>query len=138
MKQPRQATEEERQADEHERTRHGLSPQEWENAFAWDEDSGAYVEVPAPTPGSGRADPTGRQPGQPLDDGPFQVWPRNWETVTVFDACTSQWRLNAALGFELDYAGVDVVLKRSGLADPDRTFAELQAMEARALEVLHG
>ena len=73
-----------------------------------------------------------------MPSGSFRVLPRNWDTIALFLACDTRWRLTERGCFELDYTGVNMVLERSKLPDPDRTFAEIQAMEFAALEVLHG
>ncbi|MCI5097528.1 MAG: DUF1799 domain-containing protein [Rhodobacteraceae bacterium] len=66
----------------------------------------------------------------------FEVMPENWEIVCAFLACETQWQ--AVAGFSglswlgLNYAGVDVVLRR--LQFGDDVFAGLQEMETSALE----
>jgi hypothetical protein len=73
---------------------------------------------------------------QPQTEG-FEVMPENWEAVCAFLACETQWR--AVAGFAgltwlgLEYAGVDVVLRRLNFGD--EVFAGVQAMEAEALSV---
>lgn len=66
----------------------------------------------------------------------FEVQPANWPAVTAFLACETQWRVAAGLAgliwLGLDYAAVDVVLRRTG---SDAAFADLQLMEDAALEV---
>ncbi|MDR5655410.1 DUF1799 domain-containing protein [Ruixingdingia sedimenti] len=63
--------------------------------------------------------------------------PVNWSSVCAFLACETQWRAVATLAgviwLGLDYPAVDVVLRRQGA--PDAVFADLQIMEAAALEV---
>ncbi|MFN4360520.1 MAG: DUF1799 domain-containing protein [Hylemonella sp.] len=126
MTQPPPPSPQERQDDENEREHHGIPQGDWDAAFAWVE--GEYVEIKPP----GAAEPA------QSNDHSFAVWPCNWETVNVFLACSTRWRITPRGSFELDYAGVDMVLNRSKLADADRTFAEIQAMEDQALKVLHG
>ena len=72
-----------------------------------------------------------------VDDTAFSVLPANWAAVTAFLACETQWRVAVGFGappmwLGLDYAGVDVVLRRTG---SKADFADLQAMEAAALDV---
>lgn len=71
------------------------------------------------------------------DDGTFEVALANADTIRAWLACATQWRVlagaGAAIWLGLDYAGVDVVLRRLGLADPDAVFADLQLMEGEAL-----
>lgn len=69
----------------------------------------------------------------------FAVMPQNWDTVRVFLACETQWRVlarpdGAAVWLGLDYAAVDVVLRRMDLGND--VFGDLQHMERAALEVL--
>lgn len=64
----------------------------------------------------------------------FEIMPANWTSIVAFLACETQWR--AAVGMAglvwlgLDYAGVDVVLRRLG---SDAAFEDLRRMEAAAL-----
>ena len=65
----------------------------------------------------------------------FGVLPENWEAVCVFLACTTQWLSDAhgaVLG--LRYEGVDVVIRRSKVADADDVFARIRVMEEAALQ----
>lgn len=70
----------------------------------------------------------------------FEVHPANWPSMIAFLACDTQWRVAATMAgliwLGLDYQGVDIVLRRSALDDPDAVFADLQVMEAAALDVL--
>ena len=74
-------------------------------------------------------------PARPDDDA-FAVLPANWAAVTAFLACETQWRVALGLGgpiwLGLDYAGVDVVLRRTAST---AGFADLQVMEGAALDV---
>lgn len=69
------------------------------------------------------------------EESAFDVWDINWPSLGAFLACQTQWRL--AVGFSravwlgLDYAAVDVVLRRRNL--PDQVFEDLRVMEAEAL-----
>jgi hypothetical protein len=62
--------------------------------------------------------------------------PVNWTSVKAFLDCQTQWRAALGLGglvwLGLDYAGLDVVLRRTGA---DAAFADIRVMEAAALEV---
>lgn len=66
----------------------------------------------------------------------FEVLPQNWPAVRAFLACETQWRTEGTRGgiiwLGLDYAAVDVVLRR--MQAPDEIFADLQLMETAALE----
>lgn len=106
--------------DERERETLGVSVNDWDEAFAWADEPAA---VGAP---------------HTLDE-PFGVWRCNWEAVGCFWACQTQWRIAATgrtLGFE--YPGLEVVMRRRGVKDKNSMFAQLQVMEAAAMEVLHG
>lgn len=69
------------------------------------------------------------------------VWDVNWPTLLTFLACATQWRMTVGpagpIWLGLDYAGVDVVLRRRG-HEGDAVFADLRAMERAALIALHG
>ena len=69
------------------------------------------------------------------DEDAFEVWSVNWDSLTAFLACETQWRAAATMAglfwLGLDYAAVDVVLRR--LAAPDAVFADLRVMERAAL-----
>lgn len=73
------------------------------------------------------------------DDEDFEVMLANADTLRAWLASATQWR--AAVGLAgmiwlgLDYAGVEVVLRRLGLSDPDAVFVDLQLMEEEALAV---
>lgn len=64
------------------------------------------------------------------------VWRSNWDSVTAFLGCSTQAREVATFAGRiwqgLDYAGVDVFLRRSN-ARPS-VFFDLQVMERTALE----
>jgi len=71
----------------------------------------------------------------------FGVLPENWDAVNLFLACTTQWlrevvsdgKHTRSLPLGLRYEGVDVVLRRSCILDPDDAFARLRVMEMAAL-----
>lgn len=65
----------------------------------------------------------------------FGVLPENWEAVCVFLGCATQWLRdahNAPLG--LRYEGVEVVIRRSKVADADDVFGRIRVMEDAALQ----
>lgn len=61
----------------------------------------------------------------------------NWQSLITWLACETQWRVAATMAgliwLGLDYAAVDVVLRRSEAADA--IFADLRLMEREALDV---
>ncbi len=78
------------------------------------------------------------EPSFDADDDMFDVLSTNWDSFCAFLDCATQWRILGGLAglswLGLDYAGVDVVLRRRGYAD--KVFADLQLMERAALEVI--
>ncbi|WP_320200494.1 DUF1799 domain-containing protein [Agrobacterium sp. rho-13.3] len=74
------------------------------------------------------------------EDEAFKVFAPNWESVTAFLACETQWRVLAGAAklvwLGLDYVAVDIVLRRYEF--PNAVFADLQVMELEALSVLKG
>ncbi len=72
------------------------------------------------------------------DDDMCEVWASNWSALTAFLAVETQWRIitsgaGAAIWLGLDYAAVDVALKRRGFDDD--AFIAVQEMERAALDV---
>ncbi|PZO64625.1 MAG: hypothetical protein DI498_10995 [Paracoccus denitrificans] len=61
----------------------------------------------------------------------------NADTIKAWLASSTQWRVvagaQALIWLGLDYVGVDVVLRRLKLNDPDEVFTDLQLMEDEAL-----
>lgn len=73
------------------------------------------------------------------------LYPDNWDTWRVWLGCQTQW-IRGYLGMEgrqiiegLDYAGVDVVIRRYGYRgqQADEIFEGLQWMEAAALPLMN-
>lgn len=65
----------------------------------------------------------------------------NWPSISAFVACETQWRAAVGAAGELvwtgiDYAGLDVVLRRQNA--PDRVFGDVRVMESEALKVFGG
>lgn len=79
----------------------------------------------------GAAEPAA--PSSPTAEA-FEVMPANWSSIIAFLGCETQWR--AAVGMAglvwlgLDYAGVEVALRRLGR---EACFEDVQLMEAQAL-----
>jgi Phage related hypothetical protein (DUF1799) len=69
----------------------------------------------------------------------YKVWAPNWPAVTAFLGSSTQWRMlvgpERLIWTGLDYAAVDVVLRRGGYEDD--VLADLMVMESAALEVLN-
>nr|WP_284737694.1 DUF1799 domain-containing protein [Agrobacterium rosae] len=74
------------------------------------------------------------------EDEAFKVFAPNWDSVTAFLACETQWRVIAGakklIWLGLDYVAVDIVLRRYEFSNT--VFAELQVLELDALSVLKG
>lgn len=79
-------------------------------------------------------------PNEEDDEDMFEVWDVNAAVFSAFAALDTQWRIVPVVGLEsarlihtgLDYAAVDIVLRRRGL-DSDSAFADIQVMEAAVL-----
>lgn len=67
---------------------------------------------------------------------PFHLWRQNVQAWDLFMAVQTQWRIGMGGREGLDYHGVEVVMQRSGIAEParDRLFADLRVMERAALK----
>ncbi|WP_440411153.1 DUF1799 domain-containing protein [Neorhizobium petrolearium] len=71
------------------------------------------------------------------EDGAFEVWSRNMESLRAFLAIETQWRAIATMAgvlwTGLDYTAVDMVLHR--FHSPDYVFDDVRLMESEALAV---
>lgn len=71
----------------------------------------------------------------------FRVWPECWESVQLFRALQTQWRVIVGMGGAmwqgLDYSAVWGLLRGAQIPNPDEVFADLQVMEAAAIPVLN-
>jgi 3-keto-L-gulonate-6-phosphate decarboxylase len=66
------------------------------------------------------------------------VWPENWRAFELFVGCRTQWRVGPAGGvLGLDYQGVAAVFRMKRVKDQEAMLADLQVMEAAALEVFN-
>lgn len=79
--------------------------------------------------------PAGMAPARAAEG--FEVLPQAWDALRAFLDCETQWRVAAGFGgviwLGLDYAAVEIVLRRKRLADG--VFDDLQVMERAALDV---
>ncbi|PTV94017.1 uncharacterized protein DUF1799 [Rhodobacter aestuarii] len=69
----------------------------------------------------------------------IEVWAGNWRAFCAFLDLSSQWRWQfdgERRWLSLDYAGVDVVLRRGGYDDVN--FSDLQLMERAAIDAFEG
>jgi len=66
----------------------------------------------------------------------FDVLPVNWETLMLFLAASTQWRMapNGQL-MGLDYASVDVVAKRLNLTSGPEQWQGLMIMETEIIRI---
>jgi len=66
------------------------------------------------------------------------VWPDNWDAVGVFASMQTQWRIGPAGVTGLDYAGLEGVMRLSGVKKRDRqdVFECVRVMEAEALKAM--
>lgn len=74
----------------------------------------------------------------PEDEGAFEVWEENWNTVLVFLALETQWlRLAGPTGLiwlGINYEVIETVQRLTKI--PDDVFEGLRIMEAAALKIL--
>jgi hypothetical protein len=71
------------------------------------------------------------------DDEVIFALPENWEAVTVFNHCSTQWhRSGSGVPTGLRYQAVELVIAHSKVADPDDVFARVLIMEKAALPIL--
>lgn len=67
----------------------------------------------------------------------FEVLPENWDAVNAFLRLRTQWRFKPSGQLAgLNYAGVDVVMKRMQLTNADTVFEQIQTMEIAYLNQL--
>jgi uncharacterized membrane protein len=71
---------------------------------------------------------------QPAD---YVVWPEHHQSVEVFVACATQWRAGSMGVIGLDYGVIFQVMALYDVTDRRATFADLQIMEAKAMEILN-
>lgn len=72
-----------------------------------------------------------------LDERPFEIFPENWEALTIFLACRTQWRFGhqgAAAG--IDYPSLAMLLRLYRVKDRRDVFERVQIMEGAVLEIL--
>ncbi|WP_225784257.1 DUF1799 domain-containing protein [Xenophilus sp. Marseille-Q4582] len=67
------------------------------------------------------------------------LWPENEQSLRVFDAMRTQWRMGFSGPTGFDYSALDEVWKRTKTPEEDRDeiFQDLQVMEAAALDEIH-
>jgi len=66
------------------------------------------------------------------------VWPGNWRALELFFGCRTQWRVGPQGGvLGLDYQGVAALFRMRRVKDQEAMLADLQVMEAAALEVFN-
>jgi hypothetical protein len=76
--------------------------------------------------------------GDEHDEEAFEIWPENARPLDLFLACRTQWRFGPAGGvLGLDYQGVAAVFRMKRVKDQEAMLADLQVMEAAAIEVLN-
>ena len=70
---------------------------------------------------------------------PVYILPDNWQSVTVFNSLSTQWRVGYSGPTGLDYAVLDGVFKLAGVKKKERpqVFADIRIMESAALNVMH-
>ena len=66
--------------------------------------------------------------------GEFEVEPENWETVCLFMAVQTQWRIGFSGPSGLDYTAVKATMDILGVTDQPAVFAGIRIMECAALQ----
>jgi len=69
------------------------------------------------------------------------VLPENWDAVQLLLRCQTQWRFSEMSGqlLGLDYAAVDVVMRRAKIEDESgELFTSLQVIEVAAVNAARG
>jgi hypothetical protein len=67
----------------------------------------------------------------------FEVLPENWEAVTFFRRCQTQWRMAGMGGMVgLDYGAVAWLLRLYEVGNERALLEDLQVMEAAVLEAM--
>ena len=82
--------------------------------------------------------PAALEAGRP----PFLLWPENLDPLLAFLACHSQWKWTTVTGPKggrvvrtgLDYPGMREVLEMTGRTVNPQLFADIQTLEAAALD----
>jgi hypothetical protein len=77
--------------------------------------------------------------GSDLPDFEYAVWADCWQTVRVFEAMSTQWRMVAGGATGLDYAVLTDVMALLCIPRELRQgiFTDLRVMEAEALRVMN-
>ena len=70
----------------------------------------------------------------PRINGDFEVLPENWETVQVFCAVSTQWRVGTGGVVGLDYNALFQVMALYDISDRKSVFDGIRVMEATMLE----
>lgn len=69
-----------------------------------------------------------------IEDSTCWVWPQNWNTVMLFLAMQTQWRVGMSGATGLDYAALPVIAKGEGIRLKPSRIAGLRVMESEALK----
>lgn len=75
-------------------------------------------------------------PDAPIEQGPFAVWPENWDVVQAFMAVQTQWRYVGTRPVGLDYTAVDAALRLRRTQNRAEIFDGLRVMEYAVLDEL--
>jgi hypothetical protein len=67
----------------------------------------------------------------------FEVWEENWEALSIFLRCQTQWRVSMSGLCGLDYTVVAWLLKLYEVEDERLTLERLQVIEATVLQILN-
>lgn len=80
-------------------------------------------------------------PEAPPEEARCEVWAEHWPALETFLACRTQWRVIAGMGGAvhqgLDYPALESVMRMQGIEDTAERLAQVQLLEAGALEALN-
>ena len=72
-----------------------------------------------------------------LETPDFEVMQCNWQAVSIFLRCSTQWRLGLSGVCGLDYVALQWLFKLYAVDDSAALLEEIQVMEAEAVKILN-
>ena len=74
-------------------------------------------------------------------EGNFQVWPENWETLLVFLAVETQWRESEGMAggrlLGINYPALESAMRLMRIKDKSEMFERVRMMEREAIKYLN-
>ncbi|MEI9749636.1 DUF1799 domain-containing protein [Moellerella wisconsensis] len=72
-----------------------------------------------------------------LDDSTVEITPDIEESVSLFQALSTQWRVSVDGPTGLDYTVIPMLAGTYGISDQATAIKDIQLMESKALELMH-